>query len=171
MGYELDMRFGMILEWSYKEYLEGSKFSPGVWVNEVGRVDLSKCGYDSEIYNAKKDVEGEETIPAMFYRTVKNRDFEVNESGERSAEPFDEERDDEAVVEDCYGTKMSLVDGYVALAALCMANRQCVREDGDTYRRFDVAIAALAAFLKVIDKEGRGKYGKREIPVVYFYGH
>jgi len=185
MGYELKMVFGTISQSSYKMYLANKEREKGIWVWEIGNVDLSKCGSTSPIYGLSElDTD---LLPAMFYGSIKNRDFEVipkifsqdKETGHievvttvRADEPFNEERDDEIITEDCYGSKMPLIDAYVALAALCQANKIEVRNDGETYRRFDIAIAALEAFIKSFDKTGSGHYGEHgEILVVYFYGH
>ena len=169
MGFELKMYFGT----TAAMWLEEFRTRPGqdgVWISEAGYVDLRKPGCDSELFNIIPKC-GDETLPVQFYRDVKNRDFEVDEDGVRSAEPFNEEHGEEKVYTDKYSTKMELIDAYVALAALVLANKQCVKEDGTTYRRYDIAIAALKTFIERFDPSGSGHYGDHEVPVVYFYGH
>ena len=170
MGYEKRMHFGTVGQWSLDMFNSGA--DDGIWLHEVGQVDLSKCGYDSEVYNVG-EIKGEKLLPALLYKEVKNRDFETDDSGNRiSDQPFNEEIDSEHVTEDCYDAKMPLIDAYSALSALVIANKQCVKEDGETYRRYDIAIAALKAFIQSFDKAGAGKYNKTgEVLAVYFFGH
>jgi len=171
MGYELKMHFGIVGRWSF-DIFRNNPDEQGIYLQEVGCVDLCKCGYDSEIYNVSR-TDDKDILPALLYREVKNRDFAIDELGNKiSTDPIDEETGSEHVVEDCYGEKMPLVDAYVALAALVQANKQTVKEDGVTYRWYDVAIAALKAFIQSFDKAGSGKYDKTgEVLAVYFFGH
>jgi len=164
MGYEINMRFGIVPQIFVDDYRKEKKFYPGVYLLEEGRIELGKAAQSFFWKAVCEESEHSDVVPTMFYRALNEKSYEVDKGGKRAEEPFKEELDEEHVMEDCYGGEMYLIDPYIILSAMIQSDRN------QKYKSYDIAIAALIAFIKRFNPELDGRYKSRPL-AVYFYGH
>lgn len=163
MGYETRLYIGQVMD--------RSKHEDAQYFLKMGMIDLCKCGHEGAFPNlishatTSKETDKNKSFPLVYWsesnrierekalKTFKEKNQALADSlGENLETIFNEicetaEDWEHEVRNDSYGSKLRAVPIMEVYEAMKKSNAESLIEDGQTYRRYDIALATLKEFI------------------------